>query len=48
MKLSTRLLVVTLILLLVGVVTVVLGSFVLAAVDLVGAVIFLLLWARRR
>lgn len=47
-KLATRLLIVTGILALIGVVTVILGLFVLAVVDLVGAVLFFSLWLRRR
>lgn len=48
MRLGSRLLIVTVVLLIVGVVTVALGIYVLAAVDLIGAVLFFSLWLRRR
>ena len=47
-RLGPRLLTVTVVLLIVGVVTVALGTYILAAVDLVGAMLFFSLWFRRR
>ena len=48
MNLSTRLLIVTLGLLALGVVSLFLVAFLFAAVDLVGAGLFFALWLRRR
>jgi len=48
MNLSTRLLIVTLILLALGVFSLIIGTVAFAAADLVGTALFFVLWLRRR